>query len=133
MERPSRRSSASATRPAGPLGSERPGAARPAPPPGHRLATTLVAVELDGVTVRVLDVDRGAATTAAHANARRLEPRADLPPFRPRQMEPEVIEASLVGVDLPARGDEVEKIVPPPRRLQEEHDLVGQVDLEPEQ
>src|SRR6266542_1976979 len=112
MERPSRRSSASATRSAGPLGRDRSGAARRAPPLASPVPATLVAVELDGVTVRVLDVDRRAAPTAADANASLLEPCADLPPFRPRQVEPEVIEAALVGVDLPARGDEVQEIAP---------------------
>ena len=64
-------------------------------------------------------------------DARSLDALADLSPFGPRQLKPEVVEAPLSGVDGVPRGDEVQQIAAS-RRLKEDHAPMRERDLETE-
>src|SRR4030095_5047794 len=83
-----------------------------------------VAVQLDRVAVRVLDIDSAALAAAVDADARLSDPRADLLPLGTREAQTEGVEAPGSRIDPAAGLDEVQQIVAA-RRLPEDHALVG--------
>src|SRR5437773_9129731 len=90
-----------------------------------------VAVELDGIAVRVFDVDRGRPAPARDPHAGALHPLADLPPLGAREVQAEVVEAAGAGVERAPALDEVQDVVAP-GRLEEDHPLVWERGLQPE-
>src|SRR5437867_6172616 len=90
-----------------------------------------VAVELDRVTVRVFDIDRGVTAAAVDPDARVLDARANLLPLGAREMQAEVVEPSRVRIQSGSRPDEVQEILPT-GRLEEDHPVVGKCALETE-
>src|SRR5262249_61674764 len=83
-----------------------------------------VAVQLDRVAVRVLDVDGTALAAAMDRDAGLSDARANLLPLSAREVQAEMVEATGRRIEPAAGLDEVQQVVAT-RRLQEDHPLVG--------
>src|SRR5439155_24698006 len=107
--------------------------ATPRSAPGSRASSRprSVAVELDGVAVRVLDVDRRPPAPARDPHAGPLDPRAYLLPLGAREPKAEVVEAARAGVEPPPAPDEVQEVAPA-GRLEKDHARVRERGPEPE-
>src|SRR5262245_62066876 len=90
-----------------------------------------IAIELDRVAVRVLDVDRAVAAAAADSHTSLRHARADLRPLGSRKVQAEVVEPARVRVEPRTGPDEVQEILPA-RGLEKEHAFVGKGGLEAE-
>src|SRR5262245_9640094 len=86
----------------------------------RRLTAGSVHVQLEGVAVRVLHVDRGAAALADHRDAGRLQPLAKRGESTGRDVNAEVVEAARLGIDGLLHLDEVQQVAAA-RALEEEH------------
>src|SRR5436309_12251752 len=70
-----------------------------------------VHVQLDGVAVRVLDIDGGAAAPADDLDPRGLEPLTEGGEAVRRDVDAEVVETAGIGVDAPPDLDEVQQVL----------------------
>src|SRR5262245_48581903 len=78
-----------------------------------------VHVQLEGVAVRVLHVDRGAAALADHFDAGGPEPLAQCGESTGRDVNAEVVETARLGIDRLLHLDEIQQIAAA-RALEEE-------------